>query len=98
MVIFSLTPLILKVSLSFLFKKAERTSNSTVPIPALEKRTRIDLVQTRSMKIVFLKKDPRLKVSLRHSGMGVFLNFSSPNRHGGAPSGMAVSIILEGII
>jgi len=44
-------------------------------VTALEKQIWIDLVHTRSMKIVRYTNEPRLKASPRHGGQGVFSNF-----------------------
>jgi hypothetical protein len=50
-------------------------------------------------KIVLSAKDPRIRATLNHCGQGrVFLNFSSPIRHGGFPSGVAAFISTDAVV
>ena len=63
-------------------------------IPALEKQIWVDLVHPRIMKIVFCKKNPRLRASPRHGGQGVF--YSHRSAAGAAPSGAAAFIVPDG--
>jgi hypothetical protein len=51
---------------------------------ALENQTWIGSVHPLTMKIVVYSKSLRLKASPIHGGQGIFLNFLSPIRCGGA--------------
>jgi len=54
---------------------------------AQEKQIWIDLVHTQTMKIVRYTNEPRLKVSPRHGGQGVFFEFLVTEPPRGRPFG-----------
>ena len=88
MVIFSLTSPLPLVSVSFYVQKMKNVQLwEQSQVTALEKQIWIDLVYTRSMKIVRYTNEPRLKASPRHGGRVFFFEFLVTDPPLGSPVG-----------